>query len=208
MLFKKPISSFLITSLLASYPSMFAVADSSPTSTAGLSPEVTLLQNVIALRGSNLRTADIQQKMTDEVSAYVNSAPQEGQQERMEQALVALGVYTPAQAETFTQEVQDAETRVEATNPASVQQFSNLMNQEVAQLINLRPNGAQFTLCSDGINITPLIGMVITGGVTTYFTVKAIQDKRDAPNSVGSDSLIATVFGIALLMTSVEGFCN
>jgi hypothetical protein len=207
MLFKKSISSFLIATLLASYTSTFAFADSSTTATAP-SPEVMLLQNMIALRGSNFSAADIQQTMTDEVSAYVNNAPHEGQQERMEQALVSLGVYTPAQAESFAREVQDAEMRVESTNPASAQQFSNLMNQEVAQLINLRPSGAQFSMCSDGINITPLIGIVLTGGVTGYFTVKAIQDKKHSPNSVGSDSLIATLFGVVLLMVSVEGICN
>jgi len=208
MLFKKSVSSFLIASLLASYPSMFAFADSSTTATA-LSPEVTLLQNVIALRGSNLNQDAVQQQMNQAVSNYVASAPQSGQQERMQQALVALGVYSPAQAETFTQEVQGAETRVEATNPTSVQQLSNLMNQEVAQLIDLRPSGAQFSMCSgDGVNIPSIIGTVVTGGVTTYFTVRAIQDKENHSNAVGTDSLIAAVFGIAFVAVLADGFCN
>src|ERR1700722_18977578 len=61
-------------------------------------PELDLLRNVITLQGLKLTSDQFEKDVSDVVSQYLATAPSSGQQERLQQALVDLGVYTAEQA--------------------------------------------------------------------------------------------------------------
>ena len=84
-------SLLLISSLLSSVPS-FAETPS---------PETTFLTQVIASSGENLSSSELQSRMQSVTKTYLESAPANGREDRLQTALVELRVMTPDQALSF-----------------------------------------------------------------------------------------------------------
>jgi hypothetical protein len=93
-MFKKSISFILITA-------QFGLATGA---CASETPEMKLLSQSIALSGRNLSPEQTQAELVADFSSYAKVAQVDGQSERMEQALIALNMYTPAQAHELTQD--------------------------------------------------------------------------------------------------------
>ena len=152
-MFKKVLVSLLMLSQLTT----FAFAGNS-----SATAETTLLKTVVALQGENLSQAEMQAQLKAAVSKYLANAPQQGQQERMEQALVALNIYTPEQAHGFVTDAHSAAARVENAK-ISGEQLSNTMNSEMSKLAGLHPAGAQFSACA--ISAVGIFTGAIAGGI-------------------------------------------
>lgn len=134
---KKMISLILITTQ-ASFATL-AWADNS---------ETALLENVIALQGQKLSASEMTTQSQKILSNYLASANPEGAQQRLEQALVTLGIYTPAQAAAFSADAQSAGARLSAAKITDQQKRSALFAQEISRVAEMHPTGAQFSSCT------------------------------------------------------------
>jgi len=161
----------------------FAYADPSSSAHA-ISPEMTLLEQVIVLQGSETQGAKLQQEIATAVSTYIQSSPTEGRSSRMEQAIVDLGIYTPAQAESFMGDIAKAQQEMGTAESNSTQQISNFAYQQTQRIVAMHPAGAQFSIdCSTGgivqfsIGGALLIGGIVfaaAGGDETEGTLAAV----------------------------------
>src|ERR1700722_1369480 len=79
-------------------------------------PEAQLLKRAIAIQGQALGATEAQTEMKNIVDAYMATAPVDGQNERMEQALVDLKMYTANQAHSFMADANAATARVQNVN--------------------------------------------------------------------------------------------
>lgn len=145
MSFNKIVSLVLIGSQMGLGTIAFG-ATTATTTTA--TPEFTLLENVIALQGMNLSQSDMQTNVKNLLQDYSAKAQVTGQTDRMQAALVDLGVYTPAQAAGFASSAQASAAKITASNPGTNDQAAVLMGAEINQLVGLHPAGAQFSGCS------------------------------------------------------------
>lgn len=139
MSLKKSVSTLMIVSQLG------LVSLASAATPAAHTAEYGLLQHVLALQGQDLSSDQNQKQVTEVVSQYLATASQAGQQERLQAALVDLGVYTPNEAASFVTESQQAGLKVAASTSASA-----TLETEITQLANLHPMGAQFSACGVG----------------------------------------------------------
>jgi hypothetical protein len=130
---------------------------------SNVTPEFTFIESVIALQGQNLKPTDLDQQLKSVYSTYVSSAAnaEDGQQQRLTQALIDLGVYTPAQANGF---VADAANATQSLSSVDVKgaDASQLMS-EFSALANLHPMGAQFSAC-DILSANTAVGVGAMGG--------------------------------------------
>lgn len=108
-------------------------------------PEATLLTKVIALSGEKQTAQQVEQKAADALRVYDQAAPAEGREERLQQAFVTLGIYTPSQAENVMAIARDAQARILNT-PRSEQNLSTL-KVEMANALKQMPQGAQYSAC-------------------------------------------------------------
>jgi hypothetical protein len=161
MLFRKLVSIVLVFTQI-SFASL-AFGDTSQDS-GSASPEAVLLQNVIALQGMKLSQQQMDTQVGQAVSTYIATAPETGQQERFQQALVSLGIYTPAQATAFVTDAQASANRVAANADQinSVDQLSSAMQSEVTTLAQLHPTGAQFSFCDMTTGAVLAMGGIFT----------------------------------------------
>jgi hypothetical protein len=106
-------------------------------------PEFKMLQGVVAMQGQTLSTDQSNAKVVGLVSNYMKSAPAAGQQERLQKALVDLGIYTDAQASAFIADSQKVSINGSAANAST-------MTNEITQLAKMHPAGAQFDGCEVG----------------------------------------------------------
>jgi len=136
-----------------------------------VTPEIELVQNSIAVVGSNLSAQERQAELTQAVSDYNRTAQADGQLERMEQALVALKIYEPAQAHQLTLEAQGFAS-------SSSEKTTQTVDNEITLLASRYPSGAQFSGCSLG-EIEMIGGGVgtVTMSLTWAFGETAHSDK-------------------------------
>jgi hypothetical protein len=135
-----------------------------------ISPELMLVQNVIALQGMTLSQDALQTQIASAMSDYLAQAPTEGQADRLSQALVDLKIYTPSQAQAFVAEAQSIEAKIDA-NATSESSLQAGLSQAVDQLSQLHPAGAEFSECSIGngtrwvvaFTNPPSLGALISG---------------------------------------------
>jgi hypothetical protein len=230
MTFKKSVSLILIGSQLSLAQAAFA----SPAQALARSPEFNLVESVIALQGAKLSANDEQNQITQAMTEYLVAAPTTGQQARLQQALIDLGVYTPAQAASFTADAQAVETKVAASNPSSADEASQTMSAEIAELSNLHPVGAQFAgQCELGWGMTSagpvaaLVGLCLrfdnptcttqeTTGVDTLGQVVTIEgpttctQANDYPHAAIGDQLMiygGVASGVGLLLMYLSDGC-
>jgi hypothetical protein len=104
MSFNKSVSVLMIASQIGCVS--LASAGASAAAPVAVSPEFKMLQSVLALQGQSLSSTEAQQKVSGTVSEYLSTAPQAGQQARLQQAMVDLGVYSDSQAASFVADSQ------------------------------------------------------------------------------------------------------
>lgn len=145
MKMNKAMSILLIASQFTLSSMAFA---SGPTATTSMSPEMTLLEGVFAMQGQNLAGPEKSNQISKLLNSYTASAPADGRQDRMQQALVQLGVYTPAQAQSFMNAATSAEGAVRVTQATAADQTRQALSKEMVQLAQLHPTGAEFSACN------------------------------------------------------------
>ena len=141
MMLKRWMSLILIGSQI-SYTAL-AAASAGPRQ----SPEFILLKNVISIQGEDLSPAQLQDQLKNTMARYFSVASRIGGLERMRQALVELGVYTPDQAAAFAADAQTAAANVAFAHPSTIEGASDALSSEIMQLTTLHPLGAQFASC-------------------------------------------------------------
>jgi hypothetical protein len=145
--------------VLASYLSSFSAMAAAPVA----SPEHVMLQSIIALQGKNLSQNDIQTQSSSVISKYLAVAPQDGQQARLEQAFVDLGIYTADQAHSYVADAQKAAAQASS---------KDTMATEIVQLAAHHPAGAQFSYSLGFLDIndcTVGIGLAVVGAAALIY---------------------------------------
>jgi hypothetical protein len=114
------------------------------------------------------------------------TAPAEGQQERMEQALVDLKVLTADQAHSFVADANTAALRVQSVNAS---ERADVVTAEMSKLMN--PVGAQFSAC-DIMGSAPY-AVAVFGG---FITAMALLDNQvvGSPRANAGEALAAVSF--------------
>ena len=172
----------MIAEILIASQMVLAVAAASadtPAPRAAATPEAALLLNVFALQGENLSSADAQTQMEAVVNTYLATAPATGSQERFQQALVDLGIYTPVQAQAFVKDADAASARVLSEASVSSTPAQALLTSEMTEFAALHLSGAQFSSCNEAASDVAMTGL-ITGlagvGVTATGAIAGHQD--------------------------------
>jgi len=142
-MFKKIIASVVIvTQMSFSFVAVgAAMADDSQTTT--ITPEMNLVQNTLTIIGQSHSPQERQTELAQAVSDYNKTAQTAGQMDRMEQALVTLKVYEPAQAHQLTSQAQSYVS-------SSGQKSQDAVAKEISLLASQNPAGAQFAGCDLG----------------------------------------------------------
>lgn len=151
--------------LACQFTGLSAFADETDSS---VSAEETLLIKAFELQGEGLSTADLLNAINASLSDYFAHASPDGQQERLEQALIDLRVYTPEQARFLIGDAQAGFDRL--TAQASSENRSTLQSSvttEIGRLVAVHPTGAQFSGCT-ALNTAAIVTFV--GGAATLIT--------------------------------------
>jgi hypothetical protein len=204
MKFSKSIALFLTATQMVGFT---AFASPSATNT----PELNLVQNVLALQGMKLSQNALQSQLQSALSQYYAQATQDGQEQvRLGQALVDLGVYTQAQANTFVAQAQVAGTRV-ASNAGNASSMQASMATEIQNLAGLHPTGAQYSGCGA---VDAAAGVLLVGGVATVVTGVILDRQRTDlgtyPNRGEGNTLItlgAIAAGVGAIVAIVDAGC-
>jgi ATP-dependent Lon protease len=111
-------------------------------------PEARLMKQVIALEGEDsLSQADLNSRLSKIISTYVATSSEDGRDARLRDALVSLRVETPEQADAMVSELNSSAARVQE---AGVDKQSEVLNSELSRLIQIQPQGAEFSACRAG----------------------------------------------------------
>ena len=206
MAFKKSLSFVLILSQMAVASASFG--DSTATT---VTPEISLISSVIALQGQKLSGAELQKQITGQIAQYAATAPLDGRLERAQQALVGLGVFTPAQAQDFGTQIQAVSQKIASTKFASAEEAQQALSSQLMDVAT-RSSGAQFSSCDVAIGFYAVGIAAFAGGLTGSIIV----NWNNLVNGDGSfqkdlwmaDAGIAGVF-VALIGTfiSADGEC-
>jgi hypothetical protein len=109
------------------------------------SAEYALLEQSIALSANKLDKKEMQNEMTALTQKYIAEAPVEGRIERMEQAMIDLNLYTPAQAEQVAQQLQISANSLANQSFANQQEALSATQAELNRVMNKLPAGAQYS---------------------------------------------------------------
>ena len=107
-------------------------------------PERILLESVISLQGQKVSPSEAQNGLKNAVKTYVSATPTDStdvRQQRLQSAMVELGIYTPAQASEFVT-LANAQAQKLGSSDHSI------VLSEIQNLTNSAPKGAQFSACA------------------------------------------------------------
>ena len=159
------------------------------------SPEFTLLENVVALQAQDLPQQEVENRLNTLLTGYTSTANPEGRGERLQQAMVNLGVYTPAQAAAFIQEVKQT-----ASSGADV-------NTALGELLSTPADGAQFSWCALGG------GLLIGASAFVLLLGYALSGIGDSGGSTASNDRVYIIggsgmaVGVTLVVVGAAGHC-
>jgi hypothetical protein len=147
-----------------------AFADSSGASSSPTA-EMTLLTNVFAASGTRLAKNQLNPLIQTAIQNYDQTAPLEGRDQRLAQAAVDMGLYTPTQAQEALSSLNSSPNTQSVTSGTSGQ-----VSAEIQALLAKQPQGAQFSSCAfaqAGAVTIPLaaVGALVTGimGLVYYY---------------------------------------
>jgi hypothetical protein len=191
---KTTFKSTMSLALVASQLGMSAAAWGSPADAP--TPETILLQNAMAIQGSALSSDVMQSQLQGVIADYASNSPDEGRSERLQTALVDMGIYTPDQAAALSLETQASAERL-AADGSSIEQEK--LNAEMNQILQVQPKGAQFSACDFG-QIFGAVGIVAgpaiaVGGFVTLLVGHHIRGETEScvSETVTTTSVAGTV---------------
>ena len=202
MWFKKLTSSLLITSLITS---QMIVASYAGETTPAKSPEFKFLKSVIALQGTNLTNDQYKARVQAAANTYITTARAEGQPDRMEGALIELGVYNPDQAKDFTANTQSLVTVLQQSGTVTADQFNAVVTGEAVQLAKLHSTGAEFSGAACAVigigalaSLALFIGVivVVTGGNNSF-------SSQDHPIAADIDIAALSAVGLGAVLGAI-----
>lgn len=156
-----------------------------------VTPEKILLKNVIALSGEGLSADQAQEQTVAVISNYEKTASQAGQLERLRDATVELGLYTPDQAQAFVENIHGSLQPVVEAGYASAQDRNQALATALSQIE--APKGAQFSACAADLIVA---GVAIVGGPFTVATF-AGGDANLMMMTVAISLLVGGIFAAA-----------
>jgi hypothetical protein len=125
------------------------------------SPESTLMQTLLTLKGLDLSKQEMQLEMSKVVANYDQAAPVDGRSDRLQTALVDLEIMTVQQAKAFVGRANQAEATVETAPTAEAK--AQALQDQLTLFGRINPVGAQFSAACT-------VGLVATlGGIMTMF---------------------------------------
>jgi hypothetical protein len=196
-LLKSTVSLVLMTSQLGLSATAFGAPSNSP------SPEAVLLENAIVIRGSGLSSDAVQSQINAAVASYADNSPTDGRSERLQQALVDMGIYTPSQAQELASEAQTAAGSM-TTRSNDIDQSK--LSAELTQILQTQPLGAEFSGCdfADVVGGVGLIGGfgVAVGGFVTLLVGHHIRGETE---SCVEETVTSTQGGITSTPGSISG---
>jgi len=209
-LLKSTMSLVLMTSQLGLSAAAFGAPSESP------SPEAVLLENAIVIRGSGLSSDLIQSQLNAAVASYADNSPTDGRSERLQQALVDMGIYTPEQAQELASEAQ---TAASGMTSASNDIDQSKLSSELTQILQTQPQGAEFSGCGfeDVVGGVGLIGGfgVAVGGFVTLLVGHHIRGETEScveetitTSEGGITSAPGSISGQGTITTSKQNVCT
>jgi len=114
------------------------------------SPEGSLVRTVLLLKSLDLSTKDLQKQMEAALKRYDSQAPAEGRTERLEAALVDLGILTPQQARSYTSGTRAADAALAAQQLPTPEAQGRALREQLDLFARINPVGAQFSSCTAG----------------------------------------------------------
>lgn len=172
-------------------------AESAPQATpTGTTPEFKLVKRALALEGQNLSPDQLQSGVVTLFKQYTATASTAGAEQRLANAFVQLGIYTPEQSDALVSQFDSASQRLLGQQFTSEQAANRAMTQEVSLILATNPSGAQFSGC--GVATVTTLVLAIGGGLAL---LGAGVDGLQALNNSGnySNSGLDTPTGTAEL---------
>jgi hypothetical protein len=150
--------------------SSIAFADS-PEAAKAPTAEMTLLTHVFAASGTRVARDQLNPLIQTAIQTYDQTAPLEDRDQRLAQAAVDMGLYTPTQAQEALSSLNSSPNTQSVTSGTSGQ-----VSAEIQALLASQPQGAQFSSCTfahAGAITIPLaaVGALVTGimGLIYYY---------------------------------------
>jgi len=157
-MWKKTVSTFLICSQLC-FTAGISAAQADPT----VSAEHSLVRNVLMLKSLALSDQDMKRQLESTIERYDAEAPAQGRTERLQEALVDLGMLTSQQARSYTSGVVAADAAIAAQQIPNAQAHQRALEAQLELFARINPVGAQFSMCTAGTIVT-------IGGVAALIT--------------------------------------
>lgn len=167
-------------------------------------PEKLLLEKVIAVSGEGLPADQVQRQTIALISAYEKSAPQSGQLDRLQQAMVDIGLYSQGQAQDFVQNLRDTLEPALTANYSSQEQQDQALVAAFSQIKS--PQGAEFSSCGV-VYLATFYAAGIGGAVMAYY---AYTDGSKLPGWIDDSLMAAGVFAVGWMMSMsmAGGLCE
>ena len=160
---KKQISTLLIASQISA--GLFSTGAFAAPTVA--SPEMTALEKLFALQGENLSTQQRNGQATAILAQYAATVPADGAEQRLQSALVQLGVFTSDQASAYLAEAKPLQASL---NQATSEEAARaVLKSEFTRIANLHPVAAQFSGAA-------CVGLMVAEGAAFFGGIFTIID--------------------------------
>jgi len=174
----------LVTLLIIASQIQFTVALAATPTVTPVTPELELIANLLALQGQDSHSAQIQGQILSLMEHYKETAPVAGQQDRIQEAMVDLNLYSPAQVEEMKNQLQQSYENTSSLNNA------------VMGILSQNPQGAQFSGC-DAVTVAGIVGGF--GGLAVSITSMALQPSNGGPATPAAQNTEYVGWGLLAL---------
>jgi hypothetical protein len=164
------------------------------------SAEFNLLSSVITLRGEALSQKSLQQRLKNDIQNYKDTAPFEGREDRMQQALVQLKIMTAEQANSLRTGIDsDVQSKIGENTHLSQQENETLMDRSLQTALS-NMQGAQFSAC-DNLEMGTTVLIVGAGVSSLLGWIYYAADHGGQKSAFGSST--AVIISVSVLTTAV-----
>jgi len=193
---------------LIAFQNSSALAAEMPTVAAAPNPEISLLGSMLSLQAQKLTADQYQSAAADLIVEYSNTASPDGRYDRLENAFVALNIYTPPQAHQVVVEIQNTQTQFQAQANASEEKKEQLMTSEMENLMALQPNGAQFSMCAAGYLVDIGIWSGAIALIVDAVRVSKIPNSGTETEALTIGGFVAGITAFVVLPSVFDGICD
>lgn len=199
MFMKRQIAQSLIALQVVTSMLGFVVhADESVPPTA----EEILLSQAYSIEATAQNKEDVQAQLTYSIQNYLDTAPTDGRETRLVDAMVQMKLATAADAANMMQAAEASESKLTSEHFASDQEASAAVTSEVQQLLANSPaQGAQFSRC----DFSPIGYGFLVAGISglglSIVLLPSTNVSRPVANGVlyGSGGALALAFTFAMI---------